>query len=290
MAVHLKFAQSWTRAVAQANAGRAAGAAAGAPTHTNGNRGGAPSLTPGASVTPASTAVAPRTETPDLPTRFIPMEQIPGMARLERLPVWAWWAGASCGLAVVIALVCGFLFGTGYRPVNSPSPAASQSNAAAPPAPAPIVPTEPVKLFDFEKGSVMGWKTKDAARFIQVMQVPAKGGTKALQVRLFHCNMTNQGYAQVQPPPNLARGSKIIARVLVPYGSATGLQAKAFVQDANWGWTDGGQTTVTPGVWTEIAVTVPQSAQPPLMMMGVHFDANADWTGRVFIDDVRISP
>jgi hypothetical protein len=78
--------------------------------------------------------------------------------------------------------------------------------------------------------------------------------------------------------------------VLVPYGSAPGLQAKAFVQDANWGWSDGGQTVITPGVWTEIAVTVPQSAQPPLMMMGVHFDANSDWTGRVFIDDVRISP
>jgi serine/threonine protein kinase len=289
MAVHLKFAQSWTRAVAQANAGRAAGAAAGTPTTTNGNRGTAPappSLTPGSSVTPASMAVAPRTEAPDLPTRFIPMEQIPGLARLERLPVWAWWAGASCGLAVVIALICGFLFGTGYRPVNSPSPTAATAAAT----PAPAVPVEPIKLYDFENGSVMGWRTKDAARFIEVTKVPAKGGTKALQVRLYHANMTNQGYAQVPCPPNLARGSKMIAHVLVPYGSQPGLQAKAFVQDANWGWTDGGLTIVTPGVWTEIAVTVPQSAQPPLQMMGVHFDANAAWTGRVFIDDVRISP
>jgi serine/threonine protein kinase len=293
MAVHLKFAQSWTRAVAQANAGRAAGAAAGAPTTTNGNRGPAgagPSLTPGSSVAPASTAVTPLTEAPNLPTRFIPMEQIPGLARLERLPVWAWWAGASCGLAVVLALVCGFLFGTNYRPVSTSSPTAAAPTGPVPAAVPPPVPIEPIKLYDFENGSVMGWMTKDAASFIEVAKVQAKGGTKALQVRLHHVTMANQGYAQVKPPPNLARGSKMIAYVLVPYGSAPGLHAKAYVQDANWGWTDGGQTNVTPGVWTEVVVTVPQSATPPLMMMGVHFDSNAEWTGRVFIDNVRISP
>jgi hypothetical protein len=292
MAVHLKFAQSWTRAVAQANSGRVGGAAA-SPTTTNGSRGNsrsAPGLTPGASVTPASTAMTPATESPDLPTRFIPIEQIPGMSRLERLPIWAWWAGASAGLAVVIALVGGFIFGTGYRPANSLNPATPGATAGTAPAFQQSVSVEPIKLFDFESGSVSGWMTKDAARFEEVVKVPAKGGTKALQVRLFHTNMTNQGYAQVKPPPNFVRGSKMVAQVLVPYGSATGLHAKAFVQDANWGWTDGGQTTVTPGVWTEVAVTAPQSATMPLMMMGVHFDANADWTGRVFIDNVRISP
>jgi mannanase-like protein len=212
------------------------------------------------------------------------------MARLERLPIWAWWAGASCGLAVVIALVGGFVFGTGYRPANSPSPTAL-GTAVGPTTSLPsAVPVEPIKLYDFENGSVMGWMTKDAASFIEVVKVPAKGGTKALQVRLNHANMTNQGYAQVKPPPNVVRGSKIIAYVLVPYGSAPGLHAKAFVQDANYGWADGGQTNVTPGVWTEVLVTVPQAAQMPLQMMGVHFDANADWTGRVFIDNVRISP
>ena len=207
MAVHLKFAQSWTRAVAQANAGRAAGAAAAAPT-TNGHRGavpGTPILTPGASVTPSSTAVTPRTETPDLPTRFIPMEQIPGMARLERLPVWAWWAGATCGLAVVIALVCGFLFGTGYRPVSSPTTAAVPPTGAAAVAPAPAVPTEPIKLYDFENGSVMGWKSKDAASFIEVTKVPAKGGTKALQVRALSREYDQPGLragpAAAQPGP-----------------------------------------------------------------------------------------
>jgi hypothetical protein len=204
--------------------------------------------------------------------------------------MWAWWAGASCGLAFVIALVGGFVVGTGYRPVSSPSPTPAATTGAAPAIPTPAVPIEPIKLYDFEKGSVMGWGTKDAARFLDVVKVPAKGGTKALQVRLYHTTMTNQGYAQVKPPPNLARGSKMIAHVLVPYGSATGLNAKAYVQDANWGWTDGGQVTVTPGHWTELAVIVPASAQAPLMMMGVHFDSNADWTGRVFIDDVRISP
>jgi hypothetical protein len=292
MAVHLKFAQSWTRAVAQANAGRAGGAAA-SPSTTNGSRGQvrpAPGLTPGASVTPATTAVTPMTETPDLPTRFIPLEQIPGMARLERLPIWAWWAGASCGLAVVIALMGGFVFGTGYRPVNGPnSTAAGTPAGTAAPMPS-SVPIEPVRLYDFENGSVMGWMTKDSASFIEVMKVPAKGGTKALQVRLNHTNMSNQGFAQVKPPPNVVRGSKMIAYVLVPYGSQTGLHAKAFVQDANWGWTDGGQTNVTPGAWTELVIIVPQAAQMPLQMMGVDFTANADWTGRVFIDNVRISP
>lgn len=293
MAVHLKFAQSWTRAVAQANAGRVGGAAASPPTTTNGTRGNArsaPGLTPGASVTPAATAVTPATEAPDLPTRFIPVEQIPGMTRLERLPVWAFWAGASVGLAFVIASVGAFLFGTGYRPVSTPISTAATTAGGTAAAVQPSVPIEPIKLYDFENGSVMGWMTKDSASFIEVMKVPAKGGTKALQVRLNHTNMTNQGYAQVKPPPNLVRGSKMIASVLVPYGSAPGLHAKAFVQDANWGWTDGGQTNVTPGVWTEVLVTVPQGATTPLQMMGVHFDANADWTGRVFIDNVRISP
>jgi hypothetical protein len=287
LAVHLKFAQSWTRAVAQASANRTANGAASAST-TNGSRGAAPSLTPGASVTPASTAVTPATESPDLPTRFIPIEQIPGMTRLqERLPMWAWWAGASCGLAFVIALVGGFVVGTGYRSVNAPAATAGGAPGATP---APSVPVEPVKLYTFESGSVLGWHSKDAARFVDVQRVPAKNGTKALQVRLFHATMNNQGYAQVKPPTNVARGSKIIAQVLVPHGSAVGLNAKAFVQDANWGWADGGQTTITPGKWTELMITVPNSAQFPLQMMGVHFDANKEWTGRVFIDDVRISP
>jgi hypothetical protein len=88
----------------------------------------------------------------------------------------------------------------------------------------------------------------------------------------------------------MVRGSKMIAQVLVPYGSASGLYAKAFVQDANWGWSDGGRTAVVPGKWTEVMITVPSAAQFPLQMTGVHFDADREWTGRVFIDDVRISP
>lgn len=292
LAVHLKFAQSWTRAVAQANAGRGPGAAAPGAA-SNGSRGtptSSTSLTPGSSVAATSTAVTPAGEAPTMPARFIPLEQIPGLTRLERLPVWAWWAGASCGLAFVIALVGGFVLGTGYRPVGAPTGTTAGTASTPPGAVAPSVPVEPVRLYDFEKGSVMGWGTKEGARFLEVAKVPAKGGTKALQVRLYHVSHLNQGYAQVKPPPNLLRGSKLIARVLVPYGSEPNLRAKAFVQDANWGWTDGGESVVTPGHWTEVTVIVPQSAQTPLQMMGVDFVSNSDWSGRVFVDDVRISP
>jgi hypothetical protein len=289
LAVHLKFAQSWTRAVAQANANRSTSATAG-PTTTNGAHAsgtGAASLTQGASVTPTSTAITPATEAATLPTRFVPLEAVPGMARLqERLPMWAWWAGASCGLAFVIALVGGFLVGTGYRPINSPA-------AVAPGTPttiAPAVPVEPVKAYDFENGSVQGWHSKEAARFVDIQKVPARNGTNALLIRLYHASMKKQGFAQVVPPANVVRGSKIVAQVLVPHGSQIGLHAKAFVQDANWGWSDGGRTPITPGKWTELMITVPNSAQFPLQMMGVNFEANADWSGRVFVDDVRISP
>jgi hypothetical protein len=298
LAVHLKFAQSWTRAVAQANANRGAGAGAATTPTTNGSRATptpTPSLTPGSSVTPSvtlpSAAVTPATEAPAMPARFIPIEQIAGLARLqERLPMWAWWAGASCGLAFVIALVGGFVVGTGYRPISAPSEAPPAPAGARAGAPAPTVPAEPVRLYDFEKGSVMGWGSKDAASFVGVEKVPAKHGTRALQVRLLHATTMNQAFAQVKPPPNLARGSKMIAQVLVPYGSQPGLLAKAFVQDANWGWSDGGQTSITPGKWTELTIVVPQAAQFPLQMMGVDFGASKAWTGRVFIDDVRISP
>ena len=102
----------------------------------------------------------------------------------------------------------GFVFGTGYRPVNGLNPSAAGTPAGTT-APLPTaVPVEPIKLYDFENGSVMGWRTKEAASFIEVMKVPAKGGTKALQVRLNHTNMSNQGYAQVKPPPNFVRGRK----------------------------------------------------------------------------------
>jgi hypothetical protein len=294
LAVHLKFAQSWTRAVAQANANRSTSAAAPSAPASNGprpNGAAAAGLTTGASVTPASTAITPAAEIPAMPARYVALDAIPGMARLQdRLPMWAWWAGASCGLAFVIALVGGFVVGTGYRPVGAPAETTGGGPRTAAVAPAPAIPPEPVKAYDFEKGSVHGWRSKDAARFVDVQKVPARGGSKALLVRLYHTTMTNQGYAQVVPPANLARGSKIVAQVLVPYGSAPGLNAKAFVQDANWGWTDGGQTTITPGKWTELTVTVPQGALTPFQMMGIHFDATREWTGRVFIDDVRISP
>jgi hypothetical protein len=297
LAVHLKFAQSWTRAVAQANSGRAASPPGGTPA-TNGSQNvpaSTPSVNRGTGVAPSQVGVTPAAEPVAMPSRFIPLEQIPGLARLERLPIWSWWAGISCGVAFAVALVCGFVTGTGYRPVNAPSEAARMAGTAATGvgqmgAPAPAVPVEPVKLFNFEDGSVSGWGSKDSANFVTVEKVPAKGGTKALKVRLYHANMSRQGYAQVRPPANLVRGSKMTAEVLVPYGSESGLQAKAFVQDANWGWTDGGQVSLAPGKWTELTVMVPQSAQFPLQMMGVHFDSNADWTGRVFIDDVRISP
>lgn len=290
LAVHLKFAQSWTRAVAQANANRSTGAAPAGPPTTNGTRASgtaAPNLTPGASVTSASTAITPATEAPAMPTQFIPTESIPGLARMqERMPMWAWWAGASCGLAFVIALVGGFVVGTGYRPISAPS----EVPGARMGAPAPAVPVEPVRVYDFENGSVQGWHSKEAARFVEIQKVPAQEGTNALQVRLYHATMANQGYAQVVPPANLARGSKIIAQVLVPHGSQSGLHAKAFVQDANWGWTDGGRVPITPGKWTELSVTVPHGALTPFQMMGVNFEATREWTGRVFVDDVRISP
>jgi hypothetical protein len=186
-------------------------------------------------------------------------------------------------------MVGGFVVGTGYRPVNAQAET-SAAGGAAPAAGAPTVPSEPVRLYDFENGSVAGWHSKNSARFVDIQKVPAKEGTKALQARLYRNTMSNPGYVQVKPPANVARGSKMIAQVLVPYGSQTGLHAKAFVQDANWGWTDGGRAAIAPGKWTELMIIVPDSAPMPLQMMGVQFEAASTWSGRVYIDDVRISP
>ena len=43
--------------------------------------------------------------------------------------------------------------------------------AGAPASLPTAVPIEPIKLYDFENGSVMGWMTKEAASFIEVMKL-----------------------------------------------------------------------------------------------------------------------
>jgi serine/threonine protein kinase len=293
LAVQLTFARSWVRAVSRSEPGAAEGAPAENTSERAMTTAGRNDATPPAPAAPAPTAPAVH-EAPTngsggtaiataVPPRAQATAALPPM--LERLPIWAWWAGVSCGLFAAVALLGGVYVGTHwFTPAGvPPNTAVAGSFQSTGTAAAPAVPVR----YDFEDGSVMGWKSRFGALFVQNSDEVAHSGRRALKVRLYHVSARNPGEISFLPPASARPGTEVRLQVMVPFGSMAGLNAKAFVQDAHWGWTDGGITRLTPGVWTELTVAVPPGAQLPLNALGVHFEAGENWSGRIFVDDVR---
>jgi serine/threonine protein kinase len=289
LAVQLTFARSWVRAVARGES---------APTEsTAGNGGPEHAITTTRSHEAAPPAPAPPrapVTLPDPPANggglavSAPTLHAPSHAALppalERLPIWAWWAGLTCGLFAIVALLAGIYVGTHwFNSGSSPSSAVLGSFQSTG---TPGGPGAPVN-FAFEDGTTMGWKSRFGALFVQNSDEFAHAGSRALKVRLYHVSNRNPGQISFVPPAAVRPGSEVRMYVMVPYGSMPGLTGKAFVQDAHWGWTDGGITRLTPGVWTELAITVPPGAALPLNAIGIHFEGEGNWSGRIFVDDVR---
>jgi len=71
----------------------------------------------------------------------------------------------------------------------------------------------------------------------------------------------------------------------VPAGAPV-VAVAPYVLDGNWVWTDGYTSTLTPGSWQQLSVTVPPGAALPLNRIGVKFYLNSSYSGRFYIDAV----
>jgi hypothetical protein len=288
LAVQLTFARSWVRAVSRGESAPTESATEEAPETEE----TAPARTP-TPPTPATPArgqaalqearmPAERSEimvTAPPPPQEAPMPMaLPPM--MERLPIWAWCAGLACGLFAAAGLAGGIYLGTTW---NNPGRGARVAGVQE------ELPRSTFR-FDFEDGTTMGWKSRASAPFVTGTTAVAHGGKGALQVRLRGTDSDSPGQIWFQPSATVGPGNPVRMFVLVPYGSQAGLTAKAYVQDREWKWNDGGITRLQPGVWTELRVEVPQDALLPLKAIGIHFEADPRWSGRLFVDDVLQEP
>lgn len=142
--------------------------------------------------------------------------------------------------------------------------------------------------YDFESG-IQGWTRYQAATSVFSATAVKYQGTRSLGVTLSKASASNPGYVMVRPDTTLTAGKTVTFQVYLQ-STRTNVVAKAYVQDATWAWVaTGAQITLKPNAWTQLAVTVPASAQFPLNNIGVQFltTGGAAYSGNAYVDDVR---
>lgn len=71
-------------------------------------------------------------------------------------------------------------------------------------------------------------------------------------------------------------------------GSHNRVTGRAFVQDAAGRTSSGGRTSLAPGRWATVSVSVPSTAAMPLSRLGIGVTTkDGTYTGDAYLDDVR---
>ena len=81
-------------------------------------------------------------------------------------------------------------------------------------------------------------------------------------------------------------GTTVTFRVYIPAGSQI-TKIEPYLQDYNWNWFSNPVTSLTPGAWNTITLTVPSSSVTPLQYLGLNFTTGAAWTGTVYVDSIN---
>jgi hypothetical protein len=109
-------------------------------------------------------------------------------------------------------------------------------------------------------------------------------GLRSLAVNF---NGTAAGTSSVSPGGVLVpSGATITFHVYIPAGSQV-TQIEPYLQDYNWNWVSNPVTSLTPGAWNTITLTVPASSVTPLNNLGLNFTTGAAWTGTVYVDAIN---
>ncbi len=138
--------------------------------------------------------------------------------------------------------------------------------------------------FDWEDGTVQGWTADWDADDPQVSSDQAFSGSSSLAIRL-----EGEQYAGFRSPSalsDLGVGSVVTYYVYVPAGAP--LKARPYVVDGSYDERFAAdKTTLTPGEWTQVSLTVP--SVDILRYLGIEID-DPGWTGTVYLDAVSWTP
>jgi hypothetical protein len=147
--------------------------------------------------------------------------------------------------------------------------------------------------YSFEDGGTQGWAAGGVTALNAADSVAAAyDGSHSLSVAFTATTPSNWGSVYSAAPADLRPGVTITAWTMVPAGSASGLQAQIFLQDANNTWYNPSTAAVLqPGTWSLVSFVVPAGAVTPVRWFGVWFFPNSGspWTGLGYVDGVDIT-
>ena len=140
--------------------------------------------------------------------------------------------------------------------------------------------------YNFESGA-QSW-TSSGSPITGVASSTAKASAGAASLAVSFNGAAGQQQAFVLSPV-VPAGKTVTFHVWIPSGSAVSAVQPYVLQGASGGWTWTGNwqavSSLTPGAWNTLTVTVPANAQP-LYSLGVQFTTNATWTGTCYVDSV----
>jgi len=142
--------------------------------------------------------------------------------------------------------------------------------------------------YNFEAGT-QGWASSGGMiAGVSSSTAQAFAGTHSLAVQFAGSGADTQ-IVFVSAPPTPA-GKTVTFHVWIPPGSAV-TAVQPYVQQGaagGWLWTGDWQpaSSLTPGAWNTLTVTVPANAATPLYQLGVQFFTNAPWSGTCYVDSV----
>jgi hypothetical protein len=142
---------------------------------------------------------------------------------------------------------------------------------------------DPTK-FNFETDTQL-WKPSGAQiSGVATSTAQHYAGLRSLAVNF---NGTAAGTSSVSPGGLLVpSGATITFRIYIPVGSQI-TTIEPYLQDYNWNWVSNPVTSLTPGAWNTITLTVPSSSVTPLNSLGLNFTTGAAWTGTVYVDAIN---
>jgi len=147
--------------------------------------------------------------------------------------------------------------------------------------------------YNFEDGSTQGWAAGGVTASNAANSLAAAyDASHSLSMALTATTPSNWGSVYSAAPGDLGPGETITAWTMVPAGSASGLQAQIFLQDATNTWYNPSTAAVLqPGTWSLVSFVVPGGVVTPVRWFGVWFfpTSGTAWTGTGYVDGVDIT-
>ena len=142
--------------------------------------------------------------------------------------------------------------------------------------------------YNFEAGT-QTWGNSWGSASPSQSAAQAFAGSKSLAVAINATGASDNAVRVLNnsPVPMPTGGTTVTFRVFVPSGASID-SLYVFSQDANWGnWGATSLTSITPGQWNTVTLTIPAASVSPLNGLGVNFHTTGAWSGTCYIDSIN---